>query len=162
VGEWDGKESCGKGEAGEDAAHADSAPARVELIRRKNSSQGGNLPVRTVTPMIHVPDVRTTAAWYESIGFTIRAVNEDDGEMTWAAVRYGDGEFMLNVGGQVSHAARREVDLYVSTDDVNGTYERLKGHVQVVEELHDTFYGMREFIIRDCNGFWITFGTPVE
>jgi len=22
------------------------------------------------------------------------------------------------------------------------------------------FYGMREFIIRDCNGFWITFGQP--
>ena len=30
----------------------------------------------TVTPMIHVPDVRATAAWYEHIGFTVRAVNE--------------------------------------------------------------------------------------
>jgi len=29
-----------------------------------------------------------------------------------------------------------------------------------VEGLHDTFYGMREFIIRDLNRFWITFGQP--
>jgi hypothetical protein len=26
--------------------------------------------MKTVTPMIHVLDVRRTAAWYESIGFT--------------------------------------------------------------------------------------------
>jgi hypothetical protein len=30
-----------------------------------------------------------------------------------------------------------------------------------VEGLHDTFYGMREFIIRDLNRFWITFGSPL-
>jgi hypothetical protein len=29
-----------------------------------------------------------------------------------------------------------------------------------VEDPHDTFYGMREFIVRDNNGFWITFGQP--
>jgi hypothetical protein len=27
--------------------------------------------------------------------------------------------------------------------------------------LHDAFYGMREFIIRDLNRFWMTFGEPV-
>ena len=32
----------------------------------------------------------------------------------------------------------------------------------MVEDLHDTFYGMREFIIRDLNGFWITFGQPAR
>jgi hypothetical protein len=29
----------------------------------------------------------------------------------------------------------------------------------VIAEPDDTDYGMREFIIRDPNGFWITFGT---
>ncbi len=51
-----------------------------------------------------------------------------------------------------------EVDLYTYTDDVDGLYERLKDRVEVVEGLHDTFYGMREFIIRDLHRFWITFG----
>ena len=35
---------------------------------------------------------------------------------------------------------------------------RLQGQVEVVKDLHETFYGMREFIVRDLNGFWITFG----
>lgn len=67
---------------------------------------------RAATPMIHVPDVSATAAWYEDIGFTV-------------AERYGNGR------------------------------------VDVFEGLHDTFYGMREFIIRDLNRFWITFGQEV-
>jgi len=39
---------------------------------------------------------------------------------------------------------------------------RLKDRVLVVEGLYDAFYGMREFIIRDINGFWITFGQPIQ
>lgn len=58
---------------------------------------------------------------------------------------------------------RREVDLYLDVDNVDELYERLKDGVEVVKGLHDTFYGMREFIIRDLNRFWITFGqhTPI-
>ncbi|HSB28220.1 MAG TPA: hypothetical protein VLE19_10210, partial [Pyrinomonadaceae bacterium] len=37
-------------------------------------------------------------------------------------------------------------------------YEQLKDKVDVIELPHDTFYGMREFILRDLNRFWITFG----
>jgi hypothetical protein len=31
----------------------------------------------------------------------------------------------------------------------------------VVEHLHDTFYGMRELIVRNLNGFWIKLGQPL-
>jgi hypothetical protein len=44
---------------------------------------------------------------------------------------------------------------------VDQLYQRLKGQVEVVEAPHDTFYGMREIIIRDINRFWITFGQPI-
>jgi len=43
-------------------------------------------------------------------------------------------------------------------DNVDSLRKLLDGKISIVEDLHDTFYGMREFIIRDCNGFWITFG----
>jgi len=112
--------------------------------------------------MIHVPDVRTTADWYTSIGFKLRASNEEDGEMNWAALTYGESEFMLNIGGKPSAAHRREVDLYVRVEDVDQLYSQLNERALVVEAPYDTFYGMREFIIRDCNGFWITFGQPKE
>lgn len=111
-----------------------------------------------VTPMIHVPDVRATVAWYESIGFTTLDVGEVCGEAVFALLSFGAGQVMLSSGGQASSAARREVDLYVQTTDVDELYAKLKERVTVQAAPHDTFYDIREFIIRDCNGFWLTFG----
>lgn len=110
--------------------------------------------------MIHVPDVRATVAWYESIGFTVRATYGDEtGEnFSFAIVSFGATEVMFNTDGETSDKHRREVDLYIYTDRVDELYESLKNRVDVVEEPHDTFYGMRELIIRDLNRFWITFG----
>ncbi|MBI1760844.1 MAG: hypothetical protein HYR56_05335 [Acidobacteria bacterium] len=116
--------------------------------------------MKSIVPMIHVPDVRATVEWYAAIGFTLVTTNEDNGEMDWALLTFGDGAVMFSEGGRVTTDDRREVDLYVHTDDVSECHERLKGSVEIVEGLHDTFYGMREFIIRDMNRFWMTFGEP--
>ena len=78
--------------------------------------------------------------------------------MTWASMSFGAGKVMFNVEGRPSDQWRREVDLYVETSEIDALYEKLKGGVEVVEAPHDTFYGMREFIIRDLNRFWVTFG----
>ena len=109
--------------------------------------------------MIHVPDVRATVNWYQSIGFTVLDTYSDDGDgLSFAMVSFGKSEVMFSEGGRPSSEHRREVDLYVYADDVDGLHDSLKDRVEVVQELYDTFYGMREFIIRDCNRFWITFG----
>jgi uncharacterized glyoxalase superfamily protein PhnB len=65
---------------------------------------------------------------------------------------------MLSAGGRLPTEDRREVDLYVRTDEVDRLYERLKDRVQIRLGLEETFYGTREFIVRDLNGFWLTFG----
>src|SRR6476660_643355 len=100
---------------------------------------------KKVVPMIHVPDVRATVAWYESIGFNVVAAygNEEDG-LSFAIVSFGNAEVMFNQDGEPSTKRRREVDLYVYTDDVDDLYQRLKDRVDVVEGPHNTFYGMRE------------------
>jgi uncharacterized glyoxalase superfamily protein PhnB len=117
---------------------------------------------RTVTPMIHVPDIRATIEWYKSIDFTVIGTDEEYGELHWAMLSFGDSQVMFNAGGRTSTDDRREVDLYVETEDVDDLYQRLKERVTIREGLHDTFYGMREFIVRDVNGFWVTFGQPIE
>jgi uncharacterized glyoxalase superfamily protein PhnB len=111
-----------------------------------------------LVPMLHVPDVSATANWYASIGFRILRTAADGTEMTWALLQLGSSELMLNCGGSSSDADRREVDLYIHVEDVDQMYSALVDRAEVVEEPHDTFYGQREFIIRDCNRFWITFG----
>ena len=115
--------------------------------------------IRAATPMIHVPDVRETAAWYETIGFTLIESFGDGGDgLSFAILAAGETRLMLNQGGLQSSAERREVDLYVDAADVDQLFASLRNQVPVVAELQDTEYGMREFIIRDPNGFWITFG----
>jgi uncharacterized glyoxalase superfamily protein PhnB len=117
---------------------------------------------RKVMPMIHVPDVRVATEWYQSIGFTVLGVHEEDGFMDWAMLSFGEGIIMFSEGGQPSTAFRREVDLYVQTEGIDDLYQQLRGRVEVVEGPHDTFYGTREIIIRDLNRFWITFGEEIE
>lgn len=112
-----------------------------------------------VVPMIHVPDVRATVAWYKGIGFDVLATYGGDGDgLSFAVLGFGNAQVMFNQAGHPSTAHRREVDLYVYTEKVDEIYERLKDSVDIVEKPHDTFYGMRELIIRDLNRFWITFG----
>jgi uncharacterized glyoxalase superfamily protein PhnB len=117
-----------------------------------------------ITPMIHVSDVRATAEWYQSIGFELTGTfgcGGGEGDLSWAKLTYGGSDIMLNIGGKPSDDDRREFDLYIQTDDAAKLFAELKGKTEIVEELHDTEYGMREFIIRDFNRFWITFGQGI-
>jgi hypothetical protein len=114
-----------------------------------------------VVPMIHVEDVRATAAWYETIGFRLQRTHEECGVTNWASLTFGATEVMLNAGGASSTAHRREVDLYVHVDDIDALHSSLRTRIELVEGPHDTEYGMREFTIRDPNRFWITFGQPM-
>jgi catechol 2,3-dioxygenase-like lactoylglutathione lyase family enzyme len=114
-------------------------------------------------PMIHVPDIRAAVDWYTSIlGFTVVDQADDGVEKTWAMLKLGDSYLMFNVGGTSSSANRREVDFYVYVDNFDELYGRIKDRVEIVEEPHDTFYGMREFILRDLNRFWVTVGRRID
>lgn len=116
-----------------------------------------------VVPMIHVPNVMATVDWYQTIGFTVSNTYDDaDKGLSFAILSFGSSQVMFNSGGQTSTAGRREVDLYVYTENVDELFHALKDRVEVFEEPHDTFYGMREFIIRDLNRFWITFGQQID
>jgi len=116
------------------------------------------MPKKRAVPMIHVPDVLATVEWYKNIGFTVDNTYGNDGDgFSFAILSFGDTQVMFNQGGSTSTSKRREVDLYVYTEGVDQLYEQLKDKVDVIEGPHDTFYGMREFILRDLNRFWITF-----
>lgn len=114
-----------------------------------------------VVPMIHVPDVRATVDWYQSIGFKVIDTFSDDGlDLSWAMLSFGTSQVMFNEGGSSGTHDRREFDLYVFVDDVDNLFRRLQDRVEVVEGLHDTNYGMQEFSIRDLNRLLIMFGQP--
>jgi uncharacterized glyoxalase superfamily protein PhnB len=117
--------------------------------------------MKRVTAMMRVVDLAETIAWYERAGFVVVRTNETDGVLDWAMLGFGEGRVMFNVGGVRVAEDRRDVDLYVNTANVDDLWSKLRGHVEVREEPHETFYGMRELIVRDPNGFWVTFAEPV-
>jgi len=112
--------------------------------------------------MFHVPDVRRTVDWYREIGFEVKVSYDDNRDgLSFAIVSFGAGEVMFNSGGRLSSHHRRDVDFYAYIEDVDGLYDRIKDRVEIVEGPHNMFYGMREVIVRDLNGFWVTFGQEI-
>jgi hypothetical protein len=109
--------------------------------------------------MIHVSNVQATVDWYRDIGFTVNNTYDDEcGGLSFAVLSFGSTQVMFNSGGHSSPHHRREVDLYIHTTGVDDRFAKLTDQIEVIEGPHDMFYGMREFLIRDLNGFWITFG----
>jgi hypothetical protein len=53
------------------------------------------------------------------------------------------------------------IQLDGGNDGIDKIYESIASRVKLIEGIHETEYGMREFIIADLNGFWITFGQKV-
>jgi ankyrin repeat protein len=128
-------------------------------------------------PMISVPDVARTLDWYASIGFNEITRYEDNGSVNFGMVSFGKAELMLNMHGK---PGRHDVSLWFYTDQVDNLYQLLKSRqleaaqaeltgeaddhegIEFVEDINDTFYGAREFGIRDLNGYILYFIQPTE
>jgi hypothetical protein len=81
--------------------------------------------------------------------------------MDWASLTFGESDVMLSSGGSQASSPRRDVDLYIHVDNLEQCFRSMAPKVEIVEGIHSTEYEMREFIIKDLNGFWITLGQPL-
>jgi ankyrin repeat protein len=150
-------------------------PSAVAVVGSSLSS--GDSGVTHVTPMLSVPSVRDTVAWYQSIGFELSGEHEIDTDAAWAKVSLGGASLMFVPRG--TKAAGHDVSLWFSTDGVDRIYQVLKRRqldhasgvpaegdrptsgARFTADLHDTFYGVREFSILDLNGFELSFEQPL-
>ncbi|MFH1288085.1 MAG: VOC family protein [bacterium] len=131
---------------------------------------------KKLTPNIMVKDVNKTTDYYkQKLEFEfvmgvdenkeVKMGNFDNSILTWAMLKKDDVEIMLqrddslvkelpdfkglNIGGTFT--------LYISIQDVKGFYEKIKNNVEIVKDMHKTFYGADEFVIKDLNGYIIYF-----
>ncbi len=76
----------------------------------------------------------------QNIGFTVIVTYGDDGEgLSFAMLSFGSGEVMFSSGGQHSTRDRREVDLYVYSDNVDDLHGRLKDRGRSLKALMTPF-----------------------
>ncbi|MDP5168732.1 MAG: VOC family protein [Bacteroidia bacterium] len=111
------------------------------------------------SPMLETKNLSKSIQWYQEIlGFELQDHLPDLG---WASLVKDDVRIMLMT--RVTQRKHSDPVLtgsfYFYTSEVDAWWEALKGKVPVEYPLETYSYGMREFAIRDINGYLLQFGT---
>jgi catechol 2,3-dioxygenase-like lactoylglutathione lyase family enzyme len=113
-----------------------------------------------ITPLLNVEDVQRSLDFYTSaLGFELGNRWESEGKLMWARIKAGPVELMLNGRGAGEDARRRarpghhDVVLYIGVDDVVPLHARLLADGLAPGEIHDEEYGLRQFSLRDPDGY---------
>ncbi|HEX5324035.1 MAG TPA: VOC family protein [Capsulimonadaceae bacterium] len=120
------------------------------------------------TPIFHVPNGQKAADYYVNIlGFTL-AWGMDD-PVTFCKMERGNITiFLFQTPEEASNTYRAKLsekfaDLYLFVSDVDAIYTEVKGRgANCLAEPKDYDYGMRDFNVRDLNGYILTFGQEVS
>ena len=123
--------------------------------------------LKRLTPNIIVEDVSKTVEFYKDILVCFELVDYESikGKLDWALLRCGDVQLMFesrkSIAGSIPMSKNEstvgEVTIYIELEGIKELYKMIKDKANIVAGLHDTTYGMREFLIKDCNGLVITF-----
>jgi ankyrin repeat protein len=155
-------------------------PASLDEAMPAEPPSSLSASIGRLTPMLAVPDMEATVAWYRSIGFELAGSHEEEGKLDWASVRFGDAEIMLSPSTDPWRDATSALSLWLRTDRIDELYSLLKRRqleraravlaaestaepeVRFTGDLYTAFYGQREFSIRDPNGVELCFYEPLE
>jgi ankyrin repeat protein len=158
-----------------------AAGARAPELAADADPSPGTLrsSIGKLRPMVGVPDLEGTLAWYRAVGFEVMGTHEADGRLDWAAVSFGGAELMFVPTTDAWRARTEGVSFWIDTDRLDDLYRVLKHRqleraraalvgepvrvpdVRFTADLYTTHYGQRGFGIRDPNGVELIFSQPV-
>ena len=122
--------------------------------------------LKKLTPNLMVEDVQQTLAFYtEVLGFTVLTTVPEHPPFGFAIVQRDQVTLMFqsrpslseNVPALTGSPIGASQTFYIEVEGVLDLYEALHGKVEIVVDLHKTFYGTQEFYFRDCNGYILSF-----
>jgi uncharacterized glyoxalase superfamily protein PhnB len=116
----------------------------------------------TFYPSLRYRDAHAAIDWLSrAFGFTPKAVYEADGVVAHAELTFGDGMIMLGTQRDDRYGDRiGQGWTYVAADDVDALCEQaIAAGAEVIDGLHDTDYGSRDFAVLDPEGNRWNFGT---
>ena len=127
---------------------------------------------KSLIPNLMVENVKNTIDFYkEFLDFEVLSTNPEDGsEYEWAMIKKDDVIIMLqekkSLSGEIPYLENMSIGasltFYVNVDNISEVYSRLKSKVDIVQDLHSTFYGAEEFAFKDKNGYVIAIGEQKE
>lgn len=120
----------------------------------------------SLTPMLSTGNEQATVDFYTSrLGFVLdNALRDEQGVVIWAALRSRDVIIMFRTPNEHMDEQTPLLtgSLYFRTSNVVLLWDQLKDSTDIVYPLADFDYNMREFAIRDCNGYVLSFGQPLD
>lgn len=122
------------------------------------------MTIKSFAPQLRTTDLSATIAFYtEKLGFTLEFQYEE----FYAGLRCGSQMIHLKYVCDPDPSVRfvdegGHLHLYFETLGVAEFAEKLKSlGVSIVEDVHQTAWQTREFVIRDDQGHTLYFGEPV-
>jgi uncharacterized glyoxalase superfamily protein PhnB len=122
--------------------------------------------LKKLTPNLMVEDVQQTVDFYrEVLGFTVLMTLPDEPPLAFAIVQRDQVELMFqsrdslseNVPALAGRPIGASQTFYIEVEGIAHLYEQLRHQVEIVVDLHRTFYGTQEFYFRDVNGYILSF-----
>ena len=135
-----------------------------------------------LTPNLMVRDMRKSIDYYHNIlGFSMRmAVDEDrkiivadlspEAKLQYAQLERDGVEIMIQQQESMIEdllafsgcAIGASVSFYITVENLAEFYEQVRHQADCIRELQTTWYGMREFYLRDPDGYILGFAEQQE
>jgi|ERR1700704_70034 len=117
------------------------------------------MTLENIRPMLAVNSIDDTILFYRNLlGF--ECVNRMEG---WACLRKDKVELMISLPNAHEPFEKPTLtgSLYFNASNVDELWDEIKDKVNAVYPIENFFYGMREFAIRDNNGYILQFGQEI-
>lgn len=120
----------------------------------------------SVTPNLVVSDLERSTAFYRDVlGFSVVATVPDQAPFAFVWLKRGEVDIFLNSRAAVNEhdpaLANRPIGgaftIYMIVKGVDDLFAQISGRATVVEAPETRFYGMRECLIADPDGYLLTF-----
>lgn len=115
-------------------------------------------------PMLITENIQKTIEFYTGIlGFECQGRYPEENPC-WVSFCNGSVEIAFNLPNQHIEFEKPLLtgSIYINVENVDELWENLKEKTEVIYPIENFDYGMREFGIRDCNGYILNLGQNIE
>ena len=135
------------------------------VLGNKELNEAKTLTIKHIIPQLRTTDMASSIQFYtEKLGFTVEFNYED----FYVGIRSGDHLIHLKQVDEKDPSIPYvdeggHLHLYLQTDHVTGFAEKLKANgVDLAQDVEETAWNTREFVIRDDQGHTLYFGEPLK
>jgi uncharacterized glyoxalase superfamily protein PhnB len=130
-----------------------------------------NISFESLSPNVIVDDVNKAVDFYSKyLGFALIVSVPETGSFNWAMVKRDSVTMMFqslpsiqeDMPGLKINSKGSLGTFYINIKGVDALYGSVKGKVEIAVDMRTTFYGAKEFVIKDLNGYFLAFAEDVK